>query len=94
MFLPSDFGVFAGLGWWGGLGWWAELVGWLAEGGWGLGWAGLGWAGQGAGWAAPGFWFGIGWDLYSLTFNENSKLMNMQFEENFTQFLFILLLRV
>ena len=32
--------------------------------------------------------------IFSHTFNENSKFMKMQIEAKFTQFLFILLLRV
>ena len=40
-----------------------------------------------------GYWLGIGLGFLP-TFNENSKLMKMQFKAKFTQFLFILLLRV
>ena len=53
----------------------------------GLGQAvGLGWAGL----CVPGYWFGIS----SHRLNENSKQMKIQFEAQFTQFLFIPFLRV
>ena len=57
----------------------------------GMTWA---WAGQGRGQGLGG---ALGWaGIFSHTFkfNEHSKLMKMQFEEKFTQFLFVLLLRV
>ena len=57
---------------------------------------GLGLGGQGGraegcrAWILAWNWAGISFH----TFNENSKLMKMQFKAKFTQFLFILLLRV
>ena len=53
-------------------------------------WAGCAWSGMGC-----GLWgMDIGLEWGGITFNENSKLMKMQFKAKFTQFLFILLLRV
>ena len=71
-----------------------------------MGWgAGAGWGGVGLGLAElAGRWcwgwglrcldigLELGWDSH--TFNENSKIMKVQFEAKFTKFLFILLLRV
>ena len=63
---------------------------------WNRDWAGLGCGGWG--WAGAGAGAGLGLGRLGLgsahTFNENSKLMKMSFEAKFTQFLFILLLRV
>ena len=75
---------------------WGRGWGWC----WGWGWLGWGWGGaaaDGLGWAVGcGAWI-LAWNwagISSHTFNENSKLMKMQFKAKFTQFLFILLLRV
>ena len=64
------------------------------ERGWGWELSGAG-AGAGAGALGLGLWgMEIGLEWGGIHFNENSKLMKMQFKAKFTQFLFILLLRV
>ena len=50
-------------------------------------------AGRGCGLWGLDIGLELGWDLLH-TFNENSKLLKMQLNAKFTQFLFILLLRV
>ena len=67
---------------------WLSWPSWVSVGA-GAPW-GWGWQGRAVG---LGKGLELGWD-FSHTFKENSKLMKMQFKAKFTQFLFILLLRV